>query len=286
MSQVQSISASGEVRSAIARAAQATGVDFNYLLGQARLESSLDPKARASTSSAAGLYQFVGSTWMDTLARHGAEHGFGGMTDPAMRASAMALRFDPDASALMAAELANDNKAALTTTLGHEPDPAELYLAHFLGAEGAGKFLTGLASDPGQSAASLLPRAAGANRGVFFSPGGAPRSLGDVMGLLRGRLASAMDGTGLPSSSGEGIEGWGFPVNATLGLNDMPHPNPSPEEEGPLAREFHASATAAPAAPMPSMAETLSQTFSLASPGAVVPDHVRTAYARLSALGL
>ncbi|MEO5599004.1 MAG: lytic transglycosylase domain-containing protein [Novosphingobium sp.] len=285
MSQVQSIGASGEVRSAIARAAQATGVDFNYLLGQAKLESSLDPKARAVTSSAAGLYQFVGSTWMDTLAKHGAQHGFGGMTDPARKASAMALRFDPDASALMAAELASDNKVALTTTLGREPDPAELYLAHFLGAEGAGRFLSGLASDPTQSAASLLPKAAAANRNVFFSPSGAPRSLGDVMGLLRGRLSSAMEGAGLPSSSGERIEGWG------LSVSDRPHPSIlSPEEEGlsqrgPLAREFHNSA-ATPVAPMQSMAETLNQTFSLGSPGTAVPDHVRTAYARLSALGL
>ncbi|MBW8754478.1 MAG: lytic transglycosylase domain-containing protein, partial [Sphingomonadales bacterium] len=42
------------MRAAIARAAQATGVDFNYLLAQAKLESSLDPGAKAPTSSAAG----------------------------------------------------------------------------------------------------------------------------------------------------------------------------------------------------------------------------------------
>ena len=44
-----------QVRASIARAAQSTGVDFNYLLAQAKLESSLDPSARASTSSAAAL---------------------------------------------------------------------------------------------------------------------------------------------------------------------------------------------------------------------------------------
>ena len=47
-------------RAAIARAAQATGVDFDYLLAQAKLESGLDPNARAATSSATGLYQFLG----------------------------------------------------------------------------------------------------------------------------------------------------------------------------------------------------------------------------------
>jgi len=45
----------GQVRSAIAKAAQRTGVDFDYLLAQARIESSLNPNAKARTSSAAGL---------------------------------------------------------------------------------------------------------------------------------------------------------------------------------------------------------------------------------------
>ena len=68
------------VRTAIARAAAATHVDFGYLLGQARLESGLDPQARARTSSATGLYQFTRSAWLDALARHGADIGL----DPAM----------------------------------------------------------------------------------------------------------------------------------------------------------------------------------------------------------
>ena len=49
----------GTVRSAIAKASQATGIDFDYLLGQAQLESGLNPTARAGTSSATGLYQFI-----------------------------------------------------------------------------------------------------------------------------------------------------------------------------------------------------------------------------------
>ena len=44
-----------EAQAAIARASAATGVDFNFLLAQAKLESNLDPNARASASSAAGL---------------------------------------------------------------------------------------------------------------------------------------------------------------------------------------------------------------------------------------
>ena len=54
---------SANVQSAIARAATRTGVDFDYLLAQAKLESGLDPSAKAGTSSATGLYQFIDSTW-------------------------------------------------------------------------------------------------------------------------------------------------------------------------------------------------------------------------------
>ena len=46
-------SGSAAVRAAIARASGATGVDFRYLLAEARLESGLDPKARAGTNAAA-----------------------------------------------------------------------------------------------------------------------------------------------------------------------------------------------------------------------------------------
>jgi hypothetical protein len=201
---------SGSVHAAIANAANATGVDFGYLLAQARLESGLDPRARARTSSAAGLYQFTGQTWLGTLARHGADHGLdwageavgNAATNPALRNRLLALRHDPQLSALLAGDLANDNRAALMQTLGREPDNAELYLAHFLGAEGAGRFLSGLASNPDASAAALLPKAAAANRAIFYAPGGAPRSLAGVMDLLRSRLDAAGSGTALPPLSG------------------------------------------------------------------------------------
>lgn len=279
MSQTPSIAAAAagpvraDVQAAIARAAQATGVDFSYLLAQARIESSLNPAARAQTSSAAGLYQFTQGTWLAMLDRHGARHGLGWadaaiaggkVSDPALRSDVMALRFDPAASALMAAELANDNRASLTATLGREPDAAELYVAHFLGAEGAGRFLTALAADPGQSAAALLPAAAAANRGVFFADG-APRSVGQVMDLLRGKVAAAMDGTALP-------------VAAT----SLAATNPA---LGPIAREFHAAAAAPAEAARPSMADTLATTFG-AGGSSALPGHVRAAYGKLRAFGL
>ena len=216
MSETQSIGAPSHtaVRAAIANASARTGVDFDYLLAQAKLESSLDPQARAGTSSAAGLFQFTNATWLDTLGKHGAANGLGWasaaitggqMRDSAMRAQVMALRHDPGASALMAAELASDNRAILTPILGREPDPAELYAAHFLGAGGAAQFFAALQADPGTNAAGLLPKAAAANRGIFFEASGAPRSVAGVMDVLRGKVGAAMSDTFPPSSSGEGL---------------------------------------------------------------------------------
>lgn len=278
MSEVQSIG-SGNVRAAIARAANRSGVDFDYLLAQARIESGLDPRARAGTSSASGLYQFTQGTWLRTLEEHGAKHGLdwassaietGRVRDPAMRSAVMALRFDPDASSAMAAELAQDNAAALTPILGRAPDAAELYLAHFLGSGGATQFLTALQNDPGQSAAALMPKAAAANRAIFFAPGGAPRSVGAVMEVLRGKVEAAMGGEATPFPAvefGAGAMGetWQQPVASPRAGFDPPAPTQRP-----------------------SMADTLRDAFGLGHPQGQVsaPQFVHAAYGNLKSLGL
>ena len=105
------------VEAAIANAAQATTVDFNYLLAQAEVESAMNPNARAATSSATGLYQFIESTWLDTVKKHGSRFGLGAVADqigvtasgsayvadPAQREAILALRNDPRVASLMAA---------------------------------------------------------------------------------------------------------------------------------------------------------------------------------------
>ena len=292
--------AAGSVRGAIAQAAQSTGVDFSYLLGQARLESGLNPAARAGTSSATGLYQFTNATWAQTLARHGAALGVNAtaLADPASRAQLMGLRNDPQASALMAAAMAGDNQTTLTSALGRPPSSAELYLAHFLGPDGAVKFLSGLASDPAQSAASLFPKPAAANRAVFFDGAGAPRSLGQVMALLSTRLASAMeDGAGQDDAALAGLAPATWGGMAPL-LAGPVAPGAPPESTaaaplappgGPLAQEFAAAARSGgqPTGQTGSMADTLRATFGVDAPGgSTTPGFIRSAYGRLQAFGL
>ncbi len=188
--------ATAAVRSAAAR----TGTDFSYLLAQARLESGLNPAAKARTSSASGLFQFTAATWLDTVRKHGAEHGLGWAADAiasgaarsgsAARATILALRDNADAAALMAGEFAADNGAALAGTLDRSVDATDLYMAHFLGTGGATKFLKALQNSPGMAAASLFPAAAMANRAVFFARDGAARSLAEVHARFAAKLGT------------------------------------------------------------------------------------------------
>lgn len=161
----------------IRRASRAAGVDFGYLMAQAAQESGFRPDAKARTSSASGLYQFVEGTWLDLMRRHGAKHG---VAADASRSELLALRDDPALSAAMAAEYARDNKATLETALGREAGRGELALAHFLGPGGATRFLEGLAASADTKAATLLPEAASANRAIFFGHDGTPRSIGEI----------------------------------------------------------------------------------------------------------
>ncbi len=176
-------SASG-VEAAIRRASGAVGVDFDFLMKTARRESALNPSARARTSSAAGLFQFIEQTWLATVKRHGAQHGYGQYADLIHRGSdgrwrvdgsarnvVLDLRFDPQAASAMAAELTASNAAYLRGRTGKEPGAGDLYAAHFLGPAGAARLIEATDRSPGSSAAALFPEAARANRTIFYRDG-------------------------------------------------------------------------------------------------------------------
>lgn len=196
------------VGAAIQTAAARTGVDFGYLLGQARIESGFNPNARARTSSATGLFQFIEQTWLATVNRHGANHGLGWaadaiqrgpngryhVADPAMRKEILDLRKDPQAASSMAAEFAADNQSYLEGRLGRPTESVDLYLAHFLGAGGAAKFLAAHDANPDAPAASILPAAARANKWVFYGKNGSPRSFAEI----RERFAAKLGGSSGP----------------------------------------------------------------------------------------
>ncbi|KKI20616.1 lytic transglycosylase domain-containing protein [Sphingomonas sp. Ag1] len=205
--------AAGRVQTAIQRAAAKTGIDFDYLLGQAKVESGFNASARARTSSASGLYQFIEQSWLAVVKNHGAEHGMGWaadgiqrngagrltVSDPGLRRAILDLRNNPEAASLMAAEHASDNKDALEASLGREATGTDLYMAHFLGLGGAKQFLKAMQVSPDRTAASMFPAAAGANRNVFFNRDGSARSLSDVYERFGAKLG---DGAGPAGSTG------------------------------------------------------------------------------------
>jgi hypothetical protein len=197
------------VTNAIRNAAGATGTSFSYLLATAKIESDLDPTVKMKSSSAVGLFQFIEQTWLGTLKQAGPAFGYGdyanaiardssgrySVNDPEMRREIMRLRNDPSANAVMAGALTQNNAAVLTRRIGRQPTESELYIAHFLGVGGAGKLIQLTASSGQANAAEVFPRAAHANRPIFYDRQGNARSVSDVYSEIVRRFKVASDGT-------------------------------------------------------------------------------------------
>ncbi len=193
------------VITALKNAASATGVDFSYLLSTATRESSLKTNAQSNTSSASGLFQFVDQTWLGLVKNYGSKYGLGSMADTIERSSdgryhtdnsadrqaILALRKDPQISALMEGEYANETRCSMKSSLGRDVCQGELYAAHFLGPQAACRLIQANTSQPDESAASIFPQAADANRSVFFHSDGSAKSVSEVYRwATRGQQAS------------------------------------------------------------------------------------------------
>jgi len=201
MTAVADIHSSGNTQSVVAAvktAAASTGADFEYLLQTAVRESSLNPAAKAKTSSASGLFQFIEQTWLGVVKRHGSAFGLEAeaaaidtsqsgrhkVTDRSAREAILALRHDPEVSALMAGALTRESQQALENGIGREASSGELYVAHFLGAGGAIKLINAAESDPSTNAAALFPSAANANTSIFYNRDGSAKTVAQVYDRL------------------------------------------------------------------------------------------------------
>lgn len=196
------------VRRAIETASGQTGIDFGYLVKKAAIESNLNPQAQAKTSSATGLYQFTQKTWLQMVRDYGNKYGLSDLAKQIdkncsvqsadARQKILSLRADPTLSACMAGEYAAQNADYLQDRLGQNTDigETELYLAHFLGPAGAGKFLAALHKNPETDAASLFPEAAKSNKNIFFDKKtGDTKSLKEIYDHFTTKLAQAFPET-------------------------------------------------------------------------------------------
>lgn len=198
-------SARAQIAGAIKNAASATGASFEYLISAAKIESNLNPKAQASTSSARGLYQFIEQTWLGTVKEAGNAFGYGkyadaitksdsgrySVADSGTREEILKLRDDPALNAAMAGVLTQSNSFKLTGMIGRRPTDSELYMAHFMGVSGASRLISSAEGTPGVSGAAMFPSAASANRSIFYNRDGSARSVSQVYSVLTSRYDAA-----------------------------------------------------------------------------------------------
>ncbi|MDP4021559.1 transglycosylase SLT domain-containing protein [Methylobacterium sp. NEAU 140] len=171
----------------ILKASDEAGVDPVYMMALADKESSFDTDAKAATSSAQGLFQFVSATWLEMIRDFGARYGLSeeaaavkgrgaGITvTGGLRARVLGLRNDPRVAALMAAELIKRDRGRIEARVGRPLNTTELYLAHFLGTASAGRFLALSSERPDEVAGREFRAAARANRSLFTAKDGAKR---------------------------------------------------------------------------------------------------------------
>lgn len=169
-----------------ARLEQAEGLPNNYLETISMLESS--GGTNVGTGQYTGIFQIGPEVAADF-----------GVTPEQLR--------DPRVNAQVAAKLAGRNAAALRRSLGREPQPWELYLAHQQGANGAAALL----SNPGGSAVEVMTNVYGGDRtraqAVITQNGGnINMTAGEFANLWARKFGAALPQpfTGGPSAQGAG----------------------------------------------------------------------------------
>jgi hypothetical protein len=235
------------IEQAFANASAATGLPFDFFMTTAMRESSLDVNAAATTSSARGPFQFIEQTWLGMVHEHGEALGLAEeaaaierrsdgrflVDNPQTREAVLAMRHDPQLSAVMSGLYLQENAGDLQNALGRPVTVGEGYLAHVFGPSGASRLISLAEQQPNRVAADVFPTQAAANRGLFYDRSGEPVSVRQ----LYDRLVD-----GFPTDT--------VPTDARLVARPETVPAPAPRDPSqPLALEpagFDALPEAAP----------------------------------------
>ncbi|MBL6080649.1 transglycosylase SLT domain-containing protein [Belnapia sp. T18] len=169
-------------------------------------ESRCDPEAQNPASTARGLMQFTRSAWLEATRDHGEAHGLASyvvvlttnpdtgeitVRDRRLLAELLMLRDDSRLSAALAMARLEREKANLAVILRRPVTHADLYMVHFLGADGARRFLRELARAPSRRASDAVDLdSVTANRNVFIASDGRHYSLLEVYSEVRNTLRS------------------------------------------------------------------------------------------------
>jgi hypothetical protein len=173
----------------------------DYLNQGMQIESAGKPNAAATSSTAAGLFQFLNQSWLGILHDHGPDNirsrikKVGGkytVPDGGMRSILDMRKAGNDPAKLklnidMGARLWEDNARALGKGWGN----GDLYLAHFLGVGTAKKVLR---ADPNATAVSVCGQGpANANPTIFYVYNGKVRGRAKTVAELRSWAFTAMN---------------------------------------------------------------------------------------------
>lgn len=143
------------------------------------LESGGRNRARASTSSAYGPFQFIESTWNAYTKKLGKNYSLEDRSDYAKSLEIMRA-------------FTEDNRARMVEGLKRPVSDVELYMGHFLGHSGAIKLLN---ANDNVDASKLLVRAANSNKSLFFKRGSnKARTVGELKEEITRKYMRAANG--------------------------------------------------------------------------------------------
>lgn len=146
-----------------------------------QIESAGNPEAKAGTSSAAGLGQFILGTWNATIKQHRPDLFRNGAAPPRVGVATAALQLE------MLARFTEDNARAL----GAGFTDGDLYLAHFLGLGDARKLFR--APPGGLASAHVSAGALEANRSILVN-----KACAQVRAWAQASMVTRWDKAGRP----------------------------------------------------------------------------------------
>ncbi len=161
---------SESVKNTIKEASRITGVPESVLNAFAYKESSFNPNAKAPTSTAKGLFQFLDSTWKYVIGKYGSRYGIPSNANP----------FDPYANAVMGGAYLKHDIYPQIQKVVSTPTATDLYFGHFMGPAGGRNWLRNYHANPNAIAANDWPKAAASNRWVYYDKNGRPKTYDEI----------------------------------------------------------------------------------------------------------
>jgi len=177
--------------------------DTVMLLAHVLAESNFQGRAENLRTGAAGPYQFLESTWLDLVMRHGRslgvkealvahirldDAGRATIDDPEIRRIVLGLRHDIVLATRMTNLYAGQNRASMATQLGRSPGAAEVELSLLLGPTGASRLIEAAHHEPTRPSDDVLPQAATTNQPLFRDQQGSIRSASATVAFLVDKL--------------------------------------------------------------------------------------------------